>query len=108
MIVWGWRSGTNTGGKYNPVTDTWQSVTSDCAPFGNYFTSVWTGSEMIVWGYVEPYDNGIGGIYNPVTDTWLELPYIYRPAASYGSTAIWTGREIIVWNGDVSGRIYKP
>jgi hypothetical protein len=63
---------------------------------------------MIVWGYVEPYDNGIGGIYNPVTDTWLELPYIYRPAASYGSTAIWTGREIIVWNGDVSGRIYKP
>ena len=56
MIVWGgglnfspyW---SNTGGRYNPTTDTWltTSVAKD-APIGRHsHTAVWTGREMIAW-----------------------------------------------------------
>ena len=54
MIVWGGitTSGyVNTGGRYNPTTDSWIPTTTTGAPGARYqHTSVWTGSEMIVWG----------------------------------------------------------
>ena len=53
MIVWGGYGGTylNTGGRYDPSTDSWTAISTINAPTprgGN--TAVWTGSEMIVWG----------------------------------------------------------
>src|SRR5207245_413056 len=54
MIVWGGSSGSgslNTGGRYNPSTDTWTATSTTNAPDARFFhTAVWTGSEMIVWG----------------------------------------------------------
>ena len=56
MIVWGGRDGgsnsyLNTGGRYNPGTDSWTATSTNGAPAGRYWhTAVWTGSEMIVWG----------------------------------------------------------
>ena len=54
MIIWGghdtWNY-VNTGGRYNPATDTWTPTTVNNAPSGRYeHTVVWTGIEMIVWG----------------------------------------------------------
>ena len=53
MIVWGGYLFIylNTGGRYNPSTDSWAatSITNAPAPRGRH-TAVWTGSEMIVWG----------------------------------------------------------
>jgi hypothetical protein len=41
----------NTGGRYNPGTDTWTATSNINAPSNRWFhTSIWTGSEMIVWG----------------------------------------------------------
>ena len=53
MIVWGGYGGSyfNTGGRYNPSTDSWAAISNVNAPSargGN--TAVWTGNEMIVWG----------------------------------------------------------
>ena len=48
MIVWGAGAG-NTGGRYNPSTDSW-TATSGLASARYLHTAVWTGSEMIVWG----------------------------------------------------------
>ena len=63
MIVWGglFNDGTthylNTGGRYNPGTDSWTATSTTNAPTGRAgHTAVWTGSEMIVWG---GYDGGI-------------------------------------------------
>ena len=71
MIVWGGYGGTflNTGGRYNPITDSWTPTSATGAPTGRGFhTAVWTGSEMIVWG---GYPNtNTGGRYNPGTDSW--------------------------------------
>lgn len=56
MIVWG--GGTfatntwlNTGGRYNPSTDSWLPTSTTGAPsVRTHHTAVWTGTEMIVWG----------------------------------------------------------
>src|SRR5207248_1849351 len=59
MIIWGGivpfnldpAFYTNTGGKYDPSTDSWAATTTMQAPTGRELpTAVWTGSEMIVWG----------------------------------------------------------
>ena len=54
MIVWGGNSGVaalQDGGRYNPVSDSWQPTTLTNAPSARANNSaVWTGSEMIVWG----------------------------------------------------------
>ena len=57
MIVWGGVSVPlwDTGGRYNPSTDSWTATSTTNAPVGrDVHTAVWTGSEMIVWG-------GLGG-----------------------------------------------
>ena len=57
MIVWGgidFSSVLNTGGRYNPSTDSWTATSTTNAPSAReVHTGVWTGSEMIVWGGVD-------------------------------------------------------
>jgi hypothetical protein len=56
MIVWGGDTclvgcDVNTGGRYNPSTDSWTATSIANAPDGrHYHMAVWTGTEMIVWG----------------------------------------------------------
>ena len=54
MIVWGGYSGSanlNSGGVYDPATDTWTATSMTNAPSARrYHRAVWTGSRMIVWG----------------------------------------------------------
>jgi hypothetical protein len=52
MIIWGAGGGGlhDTGGRYNPSTDSWTATSTANAPDErNQHTAVWTGSEMIVW-----------------------------------------------------------
>jgi N-acetylneuraminic acid mutarotase len=78
MIVWGGDLGSlpyaNTGGRYNPSTDSWTATStgSNVPPGRAHHTAVWTGTEMIVWGG-QDYENGnynTGGRYNPSADSW--------------------------------------
>ena len=55
MIIWGGSdadgSALNTGGRYNPSSDSWTATSTTGAPDGrDYHTAFWTGSEMIIWG----------------------------------------------------------
>jgi hypothetical protein len=109
MIVWGgYNSGNlNTGGRYNPDTDSWTPTSTTNAPTGRtYHTAVWTSSEMIVWG---GYNNGsglnTGGRYNPGTDSWSATSATGAPAVRYQQTAVWTGSEMIVWGGYNGSRL---
>jgi hypothetical protein len=71
MIIWGGidqsQFDLNTGGRYDPRTDTWVSTSTDNAPDRRSSQSaVWTGTEMIVWGGLIDYHNvvaGTGGRY---------------------------------------------
>ena len=113
MIIWGGvgDAGTlNTGGRYNPTTDSWiaTNTTTNNAPSGRFaHTAVWSGSEMIVWGGsgdADPVNSG--GRYNPVTDSWTATSTTNAPTAREQHTAVWTGNEMIVWGGNQGGSVY--
>ena len=113
MIVWGGYvlggplATTNTGGRYNPSTDSWTATSTTNAPTGRFsYTAIWTGSEMIVWGG-NPNGNSLntGGRYDPGTDSWTATSTTNAPTGRFYHTAIWTGSEMVVWGGynNVSG-----
>src|SRR5437667_12481686 len=91
MIIWG-GGNTNTGGRYNPTTDSWLAIDTTYAPSSRYsHSAVWTGSEMIIWG-------GLGGAnwpiargssYDPVGGSWA--PLSDAPTHVAHSPAVWTG-----------------
>jgi N-acetylneuraminic acid mutarotase len=105
MIVWGGygcdgNCVSNTGGRYNPSTDSWTATSTTNAPEGRiYHTAVWTGSEMIVWGGGGGLGLNTGGRYNPATDSWTATSTTNVPGARFSHTAVWTGSEMIVWGG---------
>ncbi|HYV86157.1 MAG TPA: hypothetical protein VFB49_09615 [Patescibacteria group bacterium] len=96
----------NAGGRYNPVTDSWIPIASDTTVprARNHAATVWTGTEMIVWGgQVGPYGPeflGTGGRYDPATDSWTGTSIDpATPSPRAGATAVWTGTEMVVWGG---------
>src|SRR6266545_948398 len=138
MIVWGGVLGSfpsaptfGDGGRYDPVSDTWQPITAEGAPSPRAgHTAVWTGEEMIVWGgsayevdrstgstIYSPKDFNDGGRYDPLTDSWRPLSLVGAPFPRYWHQALWTGSEMIVWGGFTvaqgtgianDGAIYDP
>jgi len=107
MIIWGGEellTLVNTGGRYDPMTNTWTATSTTDAPSGRRrSTAVWTGSEMIVWGGETVSRNVIrlntGGRYSPATDTWTATSTTDAPSERSDHTAVWTGSEMIVWGG---------
>ena len=83
--------------------------------------TVWTGSEMIVWGGSDlgyMLEEGVelksGARYDPATDTWRAVNLVGAPSPRLEPSAVWTGGEMIVWGGwssygafDTGGR-YNP
>src|SRR5436190_1460605 len=109
MIVWGGYDGycirVNTGGRYNPGTDSWTATSTTNAPTARAnHTAVWTGSEMIVWGGAF-FDGSsfnylnTGGSYNPGTTSWTATTPTTAPDGRKAHTAVWTGSEMVVWGG---------
>lgn len=130
MIVWGGmvgagfdRSPTNTGGIYDPATNTWIATSTTGAPQGrNEPSMVWTGTEMIVWGGTGVQGIGAirlntGGRFNPATNTWQTTSTANAPVIRMGQSTVWTGTKMIVWGGYgggspetylATGGIYDP
>jgi N-acetylneuraminic acid mutarotase len=82
------------GGRYNPAHNQWSPLSTTSAPSPrSEHSTVWTGTEMIVWGGSD------GGRYNPATDTWSPVSLVGAPDTRFAHSAIWTGTEMIVWGG---------
>jgi N-acetylneuraminic acid mutarotase len=91
----------NTGGRYNPNTDSWTITSMANVPEARAFhTAVWTGGEMIVWGGITTDYSSTGGRYNPNTDTWTTTSTANAPSGRDLHTGVWTGDEMIVWGGN--------
>ena len=108
MIVWGGigeLGDINTGGRYNPGTNSWIATNTAGAPSArDLHTAVWSSAEMIVWGGWDGGNGGnsyfnTGGRYTPGTDSWTNLNTANAPTGRYLHTAIWNGTEMIVWGG---------
>ncbi len=111
VAIGGMSSLTDSGGRYDPVTDTWSAMSTLGAPEPRAsHTAVWTGSRMIVWGGVSTDAFGVeirllnsGGIYDPATDTWQAIPLADAPPGRVEHTAVWIGNEMIIWGGTGDG-----
>lgn len=112
MIVWGGSRLTRdslrsryvrTGAAYNPKRDSWRRVPAAPIP-GGYYSVIWTGDEMILWG--DP-DRGrksmgnIGAAYDPSSDSWRRIASGPLPGRS-NPLAVWTGDEMVVWGGSLT------
>ena len=110
MLVWGGSvfSGTpatlNTGAAYSRSLNTWSDLTTAGAPDARFqHSTVWTGSEMIVWGGTTSASSlvytGTGGRYNPSNSSWNAMATSQAPAARIYPNIEWTGSELIIWGG---------
>jgi N-acetylneuraminic acid mutarotase len=112
MIAWGGCTNVanfcseNSGGRYNPVTDSWSPVSLNNAPSPRHrHTAVWAGDRMIVWGGCRQTTTSVcrtspipdGGMYSPATDTWSGVTT--ADVGQVRHTAVWTGSEMIVFGG---------
>ena len=101
-------SSTATGSRYNPITDSWNSMS--VAPVSSTISSarvVWTGNQLITWF------DGSGARYNLATDSWNGVLSLGAPSSRRRHSLIWTGSNMIVWGGDFAaaldtGGMYDP
>jgi hypothetical protein len=92
---------TNTGGLYNPTTNSWTATDNLCAPSGRRPENVvWTGSRMIIWGGSNLND---GSEYNPLTNIWTTITATGAPSGRSDHRAVWTGSKVIYWGGSSYG-----
>ncbi len=124
MIVWGgeaWSEETsppyfialNSGGVYDPVEDRWVATPVSGAPSARTeHSAVWTGTEMVVWGGLEPSTGGVdppplipdysplsdGARFDPSFSGWTAMGGT-PPTARGRAAAVWTGDEMLVVGG---------
>jgi N-acetylneuraminic acid mutarotase len=124
MIVWGgtydYTIGLNTGGVYDPASNSWTTTTTTNAPSARFYhTMVRSGSKVIVWGGTLDDTVGLntGGIYDPVGDSWTAINTAGAPSARLLHRAVRQGNaeNMIVWGGTPdytttlnTGGIYDP
>jgi len=120
MIIWGGfslsQNELNTGGRYNPASDTWTATATTGAPSARFdHVAVWTGTEMIVTKGQSQSTVNAGGRYNPTTNSWQSIASDpNNPAEIFGTAAVWTGQYMVIWGGNDgnnplnSGGRYNP
>jgi len=115
MIVWGGENCAGAacptyraphladGAVYTHQADAWRKMASAPLSPRSPAVTVWTGTEMVVWGGVNAEQFlADGAAYDPARDRW-------RPLASgplsprTGVMSVWSGRELLVWGGGNSG-----
>ncbi len=105
MIVWGGFDGItalNTGGRYDPVSNSWTSTQTTNAPTGrSNHSAVWEGVYMIVWGGYGGGNQNTGGKYYPDNDSWSVTSTVNAPSARQYHTAVCdtTNYLMYVWGG---------
>lgn len=92
------------GARYDPRSDQWRPITATGAPTPRDFAAtVWTGSELVVWGGAGCGDHlsscADGASYDPSTDRWSPTDASAGIGGRHAALATWTGREMLVWGG---------
>jgi hypothetical protein len=86
---------------YDPAANRWRILPSSGLTPRQAAVTVWTGTELVVWGGLnQDLTNafGDGARLDPATNTWRRLPA--APVTARGmSASAWSGREVLVWGG---------
>jgi N-acetylneuraminic acid mutarotase len=92
------------GGRFNPATNTWQSVSFGDGRYNH--TAVWDGSRVLIWGGDFPGYNDYlnsGFRYDPVADTVLAINQTGAPSGRNTHAAVWTGSMMLITGGYQAG-----
>ena len=111
MIVWGGSVigspyNINSGGIYDPLSDTWVTMNSQNAPSARINnTAVWTGNKFLVWaGTILVNGNFVptndGATYDILTSQWTSIQSTALPRQYH--TSVWTGNQLIAFGGVTS------
>jgi N-acetylneuraminic acid mutarotase len=101
---------TNTGGLYDPASDTWTATTLTGAPtIRSGHDTVWTGEEIVVWGGLTTGGVllGDGARYDPAADAWGPISASGAPTTRSAPSSVWTGREMLLWGGIEGGAVVR-
>jgi hypothetical protein len=114
MVVWGGGDENedndyNTGGRYDPVTNTWSTMstvgalTARRAVYG-----YWTGSRVLFYSGFDRNGTPLSGasLYDPVNDTWTAGTLTGRPAGRLDATNSWSGTFLTVSAGRINSTYY--
>jgi hypothetical protein len=104
--------------QFDPSTFAWSPLGASDPPDGRgRHSTVWTGSEMIVWGGARQIDccDGIvvvtplqsGAIWTESSNTWRPMSIDSSPEETLDTPAVWTGMEMLIWNPPATAR-YDP
>ena len=111
MVVWGgfsaggssggWK---NTGGVYNPTTDTWTATSLVNAPSARFkFGTTYGAGKVIIWSGYNVIAGGIyrsGGMYDPVLNTWTATNLVGSAGARSYFIALWISTKMFVFGGE--------
>ena len=106
LLIWGGALGpqgdqlASDGAAYDPATKRWTKLPTAPISARDQMASVWTGSELFIWG--GDASDGIsanGALYNPTTMKWRKLP-AGPLSGRTGAQAVWVDGEVIVIGGD--------
>ena len=88
-----------------PLAGSWRPLSPAPIAVDDARTSVWTGTEMLVFGRhsTRAQDGAVlkradvGAAYDPTSDTWRRLPSPGTSTSFMGYDSVWTGKEMLVW-----------
>jgi len=117
VVIWGGEATTvtNTGGRYDPVSDTWSPTSTTSAPTARKdHVAAWGAGKMVVWGGRDdgspPHGTyyATGGRYDPTADAWQATSTTDAPAARYAAGAVFMdGGAVAVWGGNDDNRYWN-
>jgi N-acetylneuraminic acid mutarotase len=99
-----------------PTVETWRRLAP--APIDTPYirASVWTGSEVLIFGRVMDLEDGaatgrdfdVVAAYNPATDSWRSLPAGPGREGSFEgfNQTVWTGSKTLVWG--ITNKSFDP
>ncbi len=98
VVASGAAIGVDTVAVYKPDVDEWETLSIPIGTRSGH-TTVWTGTEVIIWGGSERNsERAVGYAINPETSQWRALP---PPPVTEraGHGAAWTGSDVLMWGG---------
>ena len=83
--------------------DIWSPTSTSGAPEARRdHTSVWTGTQMIVWGGLGQFSTSLlatGARFDLASNSWAQTTLTGAPTPRRNHTAVWTGSEMMIWGG---------
>jgi hypothetical protein len=107
------------GALYDPENDTWMPMAGSGAPAGRWSAaSVWTGSELLIWGGIGCGSDSSGGFlacgdgarFRPADMSWQPITSVGAPPAR-APNSVWSGSRLLIWGnlfGSGGGASYDP